>query len=164
MAARVAPAVPVAWVPWEALRLPASPVVPVAQAEQVVWTMPVEPVEQVVWPLPVERAGLMRLVESAEPEAQVAREVLLLRVSRRRAVAWVPWEALVPRQRAEPSVAVELQVVAVQPVLVMQREAAGHEAVGVPRVPSHLEQPAELGHSEPLEHLVLLERSELQEQ
>lgn len=136
----VAPAVSVAWVPWEALRLPTSPVVPVAQAEQVVWTMPVEPVEQ------------------------VAREVLLLRVSRRRAVAWVPWEALVPRQRAEPSVAVELQVVAVQPVLVMQREAAGHEAVGVPRVPSHLEQPAELGHSEPLEHLALLERSELQEQ
>lgn len=129
-----------AWGPWEALRLPTSPVVPVAQAEQVVWTMPVE------------------------PEAQVAREVLLLRVSRRRAVAWVPWEALVPRQRAEPSVAVELQVVAVQPVLVMQREAAGHEAVGVPRVPSHLEQPAELGHSEPLEHLALLERSELQEQ
>ena len=148
--------------------MPTSPVVsvastmPVERVEQVVWPLPVEPVEQVVWPLPVERAGLMRLVESAEPEAQVAREVLLLRVSRRRAVAWVPWEALVPRQRAEPSVAVELQVVAVQPVLVMQREAAGHEAVGVPRVPSHLEQPAELGHSEPLEHLALLERSELQ--
>ena len=27
-------------------------------------------------------------------------------------------------------------------------------------MPSHLEQPAELGHSEPLEHLALLERSE----
>ena len=111
----VALAVSVAWVPWEALRLPTSPVVPVAQAastmpvaqaEQAAWTMPVEPVAS------VKRAGLMRLVESAEPEAQVAREVLLLRVSRRRAVAWVPWEALVPWQRAEPSVAVELQVVA----------------------------------------------------
>lgn len=63
-----------------------------------------------------------------------------------------------PRQRAEPSVAVELQVVAVQLALPVQPVAAGHEAVGVPRVPSHLEQPAELGHSEPQEHLVLLER------
>lgn len=48
MAAWVAPAVSVAWVPWEALCLPTSPVVSVAS------TMPVERVEQVVWPLPVE--------------------------------------------------------------------------------------------------------------
>ena len=102
----------------------------------------------------VERAGLVRLVESAEPEAQVAREVLLLRVSCRHAVALALQEPLVPWQRAEPLAAVELLVVAVQ------REAAGHEAVGMPRVPSHLEQPAELGHSEPPEHLALLERSE----
>ena len=112
MAARVAPAVPVAWVPWEALRLPASPVVPVAQAEQVVWTMPVEPVAQVVWPLPVERTGLMRLVESAEPEAQVARQVPMLRVSCQRAVALAQQEPLVPWQRAKPLAAVELLVVA----------------------------------------------------
>ena len=96
----VALAVSVAWVPWEALRLPTSPVVPVAQAAS---TMPVASVK---------RAGLMRLVESAEPEAQVARQVLLLRVSCRRAVAWVPWEALVPWQRAKPLAAVELLVVA----------------------------------------------------
>ena len=142
----VAPAVSVAWVSWEALRLPASPVVPVAQAEQAAWTMPVEPVAS------VKRAGLMRLVESAEPEAQVARQVPMLRVSCQRAVALAQQEPLVPWQRAkplvaaEPSAAVELQVVSAQLVLAVQPVAAGHEAAGVPRLPSH---------SEPLEHLEL---------
>lgn len=114
-AAWVAPAVSVAWVPWEALRLPTSPVVPVVQAAS---TLPVERVEQVVGPLPVEpvasvkRAGLMRLVESAEPEAQVARQVPMLRVSCQRAVALAQQEPLVPWQRAKPLAAVELLVVA----------------------------------------------------
>lgn len=93
---------------------------------------------------------------------RAARVALLLRVSCQRAVALALQEPLVPWQRVEPSVAVELLVVAVQTGLGVQRVAVGHEAVGVPRVPSHLEQPAELGHSEPLEHLALLERSELQ--
>lgn len=87
---------------------------------------------------------------------RVARVALLLRVSCQRAVALTQQEPLVPWQRAKPLAAVELLVVAVQ------RVAAGHEAAGVLRVPLHLEQPAELGHSEPLEHLALLERSELQ--
>lgn len=85
---------------------------------------------------------------------RVARVALLLRVSCQRAVALALPEPVVPWHLAEPSAAVELLVVAVQ------RVAAGHEVAGVLRVPSHLEQPAELGHSEPLEHLALLERSE----
>lgn len=95
--------------------MPTSPVVPVAQAastmpvaqaEQAAWTMPVEPVAS------VKRAGLMRLVESAEPEAQVARQVPMLRVSCQRAVALAQQEPLVPWQRAKPLAAVELLVVA----------------------------------------------------
>ena len=147
MAAWVAPAVSVAWVPWEALRLPTSPVVPVvsvAQAEQVVWPLPVEPVD------PTGLAG------------QGMRVAQLPRVSCQRAVALALPEPVVPWHLAEPSAAVELQAVPAQLALPVQPVAVGHEAVGVPRVPSHLEQPAELGHSEPLEHLALLERSELQ--
>lgn len=87
---------------------------------------------------------------------RAARVALLLRVSCQRAVALAQQEPLVPWQRAKPLAAVELLVVAVQ------RVAAGHEVVGVPRVPSHLEQPAESEQLEPQEHLVLLERSELQ--
>lgn len=136
--------------------MPTSPVVPAGQAAS---TMPVERVEQVVWTLPVEPVDPTGL---AGQGMRAARMALLLRVSCQRAVALALQEPLVPWQRVEPSVAVELLVVAVQTGLAVQRVAVGHEAVGVPRVPSHLEQPAELGHSEPLEHLALLERSELQ--
>lgn len=93
----VALAVSVAWVPWEALRLPTSPVVPVAQAAS---TMPVAQAEQAAWTMPV------------EPEAQVARQVPMLRVSCQRAVALAQQEPLVPWQRAKPLAAVELLVVA----------------------------------------------------
>lgn len=151
MAARVAPAVPVAWVPWEALRLPTSPVVPVVQAAS---TMPVERVEQVVGPLPVEP------VDPTGLAGQGMRVAQLPRVSCQRAVALALPEPVVPWHLAEPSAAVELQAVPAQLALPVQPVAAGHVAAGVPRVPSHLEQPAELGHSEPLEHLALLERSE----
>lgn len=143
-AAWVAPAVPVAWVPWEALRLPTSPVVPVAQAEQAAWTMPVDPTG-------LEGQGM-----------RVARAALLLRVSCQRAVALALPEPVVPWHLAEPSAAVELQVVSAQLALPVQPVAAGHEAAGAPRVPWHLEQLAESEHLELPGYLVLLERSELQ--
>lgn len=124
--------------------MPMAPVVPVVSVAQVVWPLPVEPVD------PTGLAG------------QGMRVAQLPRVSCQRAVALALPEPVVPWHLAEPSAAVELQVVSAQLVLAVQPVAAGHEAAGVPRVPSHLEQPAELGHSEPLEHLALLERSELQ--
>lgn len=83
----VALAVSVAWVPWEALRLPTSPVVPVAQAAS---TMPVAQAEQAAWTMPV------------EPEAQVARQVPMLRVSCQRAVALAQQEHLVLLERWVP--------------------------------------------------------------
>ncbi|MDK4276719.1 hypothetical protein QPX37_11215 [Corynebacterium accolens] len=126
-----------AWGPWEALRLPMAPVVPVVSVAQVVWPLPVEPVD------PTGLAG------------QGMRVAQLPRVSCQRAVALALPEPVVPWHLAEPSAAVELQVVSAQLVLAVQPVAAGHEAAGVPRLPSH---------SEPLEHLALLERSELQEQ
>ena len=128
--------------------MPTSPVVPVAQAAS---TMPVERVEQVVGPLPVEPVDPTGL---AGQGVQAVRVALLLRGSCQRAVALVLPELVVPWQRVEPPAAVELQVVSAQLALPVQPVAAGHEAAGAPRVPSHLEQPAEL------EHLALLERSE----
>lgn len=110
--------------------------------------MPTSPVE------PVDPTGL------AGQGVQAVRVALLLRGSCQRAVALVLPELVVPWQRVEPPAAVELQMVSAQLALPVQPVAAGHVAAGVPRVPSHLEQPAELGHSEPLEHLALLERSE----
>jgi len=47
-----------------------------------------------------------------EPEAQMARQVPMLRVSCQRAVALAQQEPLVPWQRAKPLAAVELLVVA----------------------------------------------------
>lgn len=114
-----------------------APVVPVVSVAQVVWPLPVEPVD------PTGLAG------------QGMRVAQLPRVSCQRAVALALPEPVVPWHLAEPSAAVELQVVSAQLVLAVQPVAAGHEAAGVPRLPSH---------SEPLEHLALLERSELQEQ
>lgn len=122
-----------------------APVVSVVSVAQVVWPLPVEPVD------PTGLAG---------QGVQAVRVAQLPRVSCQRAVALALPEPVVPWHLAEPSAAVELQVVSAQLVLAVQPVAAGHEAAGVPRVPSHLEQPAELGHSEPLEHLALLERSE----
>lgn len=136
--------------------MPASPVVPVAQAAS---TMPVAQAEQAAWTMPVEPVDPTGL---AGQGVQAVRVALLLRGSCQRAVALVLPELVVPWKRVEPPAAVELQVVSAQLALPVQPVAAGYEAVGVPRVPSHLEQPAELGHSEPLEHLALLERSELQ--
>lgn len=130
--------------------MPTSPVVSVEQAAS---TMPVERVEQVVWPLPVEPVEPVDPTGSEGQGVQTVRVALLLRVSCRRAVALA---------LPEPSAAVELQVVAAQLALPVQPVAAGHEAAGALRVPSHLEQPAESEHLEPQEHLVLLERSELQ--
>ena len=126
--------------------MPTSPVVSVAS------TMPVERVErveQVVWPLPVEP------VDPTGLAGQGMRVAQLPRVSCQRAVALALPELVVPWHLAEPSAAVELQAVPAQLALPVQPVAAGHVAAGVPRVPSH---------SEPLEHLALLERSELQEQ
>ena len=140
----VAPAVSVAWVPWEALRLPTSPVVPVVQAAS---TMPVEPVD------PTGLAG---------QGVRAVRVALMLRGSCQRAVALVLPELVVPWQRVEPPAAVELQVVSAQLALPVQPVAAGHEAAGAPRVPWHLEQLAESEHLELPGYLVLLERSELQ--
>lgn len=96
----VALAVSVAWVPWEALRLPMAPAVrtvPVAQAEQAAWPLPVEPVE------PVDPTGLA---------GQGMRVSQLPRVSCQRAVALALPEPVVPWHLAEPSAAVELLVVA----------------------------------------------------
>lgn len=92
----VAPAVSVAWVPWEALRLPMAPVVPVVS---------VVSVAQVVWPLPVEP------VDPTGLAGQGMRVAQLPRVSCQRAVALALQEPLVPWQRVEPSVAVELPAV-----------------------------------------------------
>ena len=73
-----------AWGPWEPLRFPMTPVVPVVPAERAAWPMPAE---------------------------QEARVVPLPRVSCRPAVALALLEPVAPWQLAEPLVAVELQVV-----------------------------------------------------